>query len=121
MTPNRTVRLCEKCGCVAAPKAHGLCHHHYYAEREKTSVRKAWQQRYDKTARRTVRRKANATVNNAIKRGHLERKPCEVCGEKAAAAHHDSYLPIDWLNVRWLCAECHADWHDKNDPIYPNE
>jgi hypothetical protein len=34
---------------------------------------------------------------------------CEVCGEAATAAHHDDYSkPLD---VRYLCAAHHTDWH----------
>lgn len=37
-----------------------------------------------------------------IRRGHLDRKPCEVCGASAQAHHVDYDEP---RKVRWLCAE----------------
>lgn len=60
--------------------------------------------------------RANRKVASAIKKGQLERKPCEVCGSENAEAHHDDYnKPLD---VRWLCPKCHTEWHRNNKPIY---
>lgn len=42
------------------------------------------------------------------KRGILERKPCEICGEKAQK-HHDDYTKP--LEVRWLCPWHHQELH----------
>jgi len=50
------------------------------------------------------RYKARTAVGNAIANGKLERKPCEICGEKAQA-HHENYA--EPLNVRWLCFKHH--------------
>lgn len=56
---------------------------------------------------------AHAMVGTAIKSGKLEKKPCELCGtSNAVHAHHDDYLkPLD---VRWLCASHHRQWHINN-------
>ena len=52
-------------------------------------------------------------VNYAIRSKKLFKEPCEVCGtDKNIHAHHDDYLKP--LNVRWLCAVHHKQWHDKN-------
>jgi len=57
--------------------------------------------------------KAHNLVASAIRRGKLFRKSCEVCDEdKDIHAHHDDYL--EPLNVRWLCAAHHHQWHAKN-------
>lgn len=53
--------------------------------------------------------KAHNAVNNAIKRGLLFSQPCEVCGNPNTHGHHDDYAKP--LNVRWLCAEHHKEWH----------
>lgn len=59
--------------------------------------------------------KSHSKVHAAIKQGRLVKKPCEICGEKIAEAHHDDYSkPLD---VRWLCKKCHAKWHMNNKPI----
>jgi hypothetical protein len=57
--------------------------------------------------------KSHSLVNSAIKCKRLFRKPCEVCGSKERMhAHHDDYL--EPLNVRWLCAKHHSQWHRDN-------
>ena len=57
--------------------------------------------------------KAQNMVNNAIRDGKLFKEPCSECGtEKNPHAHHDDYLKP--LNVRWLCAACHSQWHRDN-------
>ena len=57
--------------------------------------------------------KARNMVNNAIRDGKLIKLPCEVCGTMDRLhAHHDNYS--EPLNVRWLCAAHHRQWHIKN-------
>jgi len=56
--------------------------------------------------------KATTMVYKAIKDKKLFRKPCAECGsEDRIHGHHDDYL--EPLNVRWLCAACHHQWHAK--------
>ena len=57
--------------------------------------------------------KAQNMVSNAIRDKRLFKEPCEVCGtEERLHAHHDDYLKP--LNVRWLCASHHRQWHIEN-------
>ena len=57
--------------------------------------------------------KAQTMVGNAIRDKRLFRQACEICGSKLRIhAHHDDYLKP--LNVRWLCAAHHRQWHIKN-------
>lgn len=59
--------------------------------------------------------KAKNKVNNEIRSGNLIHEPCEVCGgHYSIHAHHDDYLKP--LNVRWLCAKHHQQWHRDNGP-----
>lgn len=59
---------------------------------------------------------ARERVKYAVLTGAIEKKPCEMCGAKKAEAHHDDYnRPLD---VRWLCRNCHMEWHRKNKPVY---
>jgi hypothetical protein len=52
---------------------------------------------------------AHKAVQTAIARGHLERKPCEICGAKESHAHHEDYK--NRLDVRWLCKKHHEELH----------
>jgi hypothetical protein len=55
---------------------------------------------------------ARQAVSDAIKRGRLERMPCELCGARPADAHHHmGYSPEHRLSVRWLCKPHHAEAH----------
>ena len=57
--------------------------------------------------------KAHNMTNNALRDGKIRKKPCEICGsEKSVHAHHDDYgVPLD---IRWLCAAHHKQWHEEN-------
>ncbi len=55
---------------------------------------------------------AHNLVNNAIRDERLFNEPCQVCGkEEGVHAHHDDYSKP--LNIRWLCAAHHRQWHAK--------
>jgi len=67
--------------------------------------------------------RANDLLEHAIRTGIVKRKSrCDECGScgvfkdgrSAIQAHHDDYnKPLD---VRWLCQECHHEWHKTNTP-----
>jgi len=85
----------------------------YYSEydrkRRQTPRRKLLQSEYQRRrrARNPEKNKAREAVNNAVRDGRLEKKPCEICGEPRSQAHHDDYSkPLD---VRWLCLRCHRE------------
>lgn len=54
---------------------------------------------------------ARSKLHTYIKRGKIEKKPCEVCGRKQVEAHHDDYDQP--LVVRWLCKFHHLRFHGK--------
>ena len=57
--------------------------------------------------------KAKNMVGNAVRDGKLFREPCSECGTDVDVhGHHDNYAKP--LNVRWLCAAHHAQWHRDN-------
>lgn len=59
------------------------------------------------------RKLSRMALVQAVKRGKVERQPCEVCGKKNAEAHHDDYSkPLD---VRWLCKTHHEHHHNKTN------
>ena len=53
--------------------------------------------------------RAHHAVADALKSGKLIRPgQCERCNtEGPVQAHHASYERAQWLNVAWLCAQCH--------------
>lgn len=56
------------------------------------------------------KRKARSHIHFMTKRGKMERKPCEVCGNSNSQGHH--YLGYDRENfkkVRWLCLKHHRE------------
>ena len=60
-----------------------------------------------------IKRGACTMVNNHLKNGRLTKLPCEVCGsDEMVHGHHDDYAYP--LNVRWLCATHHQEWHSIN-------
>ncbi len=69
---------------------------------------------YLKNYRAKFRKKyiAHNMVNNAIRDGKLFSEQCEICGSHSSHAHHDDYAKP--LNVRWLCAVHHKEWHKEN-------
>lgn len=55
---------------------------------------------------------AKNDLNNAIKYGRIQKpRSCSNCNvECSPHGHHDDYSkPLD---VRWLCAKCHTDFHN---------
>jgi hypothetical protein len=52
---------------------------------------------------------AHIALRNGVRRGLIEKKPCEVCGSIDAEAHHDDYDRP--LAVRWLCRAHHKALH----------
>jgi transposase-like protein len=74
--------------------------------------------------RRQIQARAYNAVVTALRRGILERQPCEACSRDSQQtgidfrtdihAHHDDYSkPLD---VRWLCPSCHKKHHNEFGP-----
>jgi len=71
---------------------------------------------FSKWVRQTLKN-PSSTVARAIENGILVRpEHCSECGKSCRPqAHHDDYNEL--LAVRWLCEQCHVDWHNSNEPI----
>lgn len=60
--------------------------------------------------RNRKKNRAKDRVNYAIRRGTIQRQPCETCGSwDHVHAHHDDYDKP--LEVRFLCSKHHREWH----------
>ena len=55
------------------------------------------------------RNAARVAVSKALKKGRLEKMPCERCGNPDVQAHHENYAKK--LDVSWLCRPCHIERH----------
>lgn len=53
--------------------------------------------------------RARQVLRNALRRGDIEKKPCEKCGSKHSEAHHQNY--DNPTKVRWWCKGCHEGVH----------
>ena len=58
--------------------------------------------------------KARSSLNHYLRDNHLDRMPCEICGD-IAEAHHDDYLKP--LAVKWLCFKHHRKHHHENPEL----
>lgn len=83
-------------------------------ERRGDEIREFDRQRYAngrRPSRAPEKARTVGMVQNALKRGHLVKQPCEVCGVEKVDAHHEDYSkPLD---VRWLCRKHHMELHRK--------
>lgn len=52
---------------------------------------------------------AHNAVARALRKGQLQKWPCEVCGDDKSHAHHPTYDAP--LLVTWLCAPHHKEAH----------
>lgn len=69
-------------------------------------VTKAWSERNKEKTR------AHSLLNYHLRKCHVQKLPCAICGNKKALAHHHDYSkPLD---VVWLCRTHHAEEHAKN-------
>jgi hypothetical protein len=76
-----------------------------YRERHRELTR----QRHSNQTQHTA---AQSAARHAVRNGKLTPLPCERCGRTDDIhAHHDSYQQKDWLNVMWLCRDCHMWRH----------
>ena len=60
------------------------------------------------------KRRAQDALKRAVKRGDLIRpNKCNICGSKGIihAHHHKGYLKKFYLDVLWLCPQCHTNQH----------
>lgn len=120
---------CKEC-IKANARANRAANIDYYREYDRKRGGGRWSQEYldsdafKESARRAkekwaannpIKVKAATKVGNTVRDGKLDKSvSCEVCGTTDAVihGHHDDYSKP--LEVRWLCAACHRQWHVEN-------
>lgn len=70
---------------------------------DRESPQAAWRRRNPKAAW------AHSCLQSALRRGLIEKQPCEVCGAPEVDGHHDRYH--EPMAVRWLCRGHHKALH----------
>lgn len=61
-----------------------------------------------------AKKKANcrAYANVYIRRGHIQKRLCEICGESAQMHHEDYNKPLE---IKWLCRNHHLEYHKQQN------
>lgn len=109
-------RRCKEC-CRIASSVWRTANPNYYREldkvRNKLPERRAMNTRKSRDFRRRHPEKYSAwnKVKYALDSGKLLKKPCVVCGERKADAHHPDYSQPYY--VVWLCRKHHKEAHSK--------
>jgi len=111
--PDGHLNKCKECTKLDARK-NRVGNIEYYREYDRKRGNRQSKSYLDDYRNRYQRKyKAHNMVNNAIRDGKLFSEPCSECGAtESLHAHHDDYARP--LNVRWLCAAHHKQWHDEN-------
>lgn len=68
-----------------------------------------YQTKYKPSKPEKEKRLARSKSTNALKRGIIQKKPCEICGNENAEMHHADYTKP--LQITWLCYEHHLGVH----------
>jgi len=75
----------------------------------KAAYMREWRKTHPLSGEARKRDACRSKLNTYIKRGKIQRGPCEKCGTtKDIEAHHDDYSKA--LNVRWLCRPHHVEF-----------
>jgi hypothetical protein len=110
-------RLCRECAHLQYRDRYTSPRHRKVMQEASRSWKQENPERHAELAREYRSRHpekivAQNRLNYAIRKGRVQRQPCEECGTaKRVHAHHLSYKPEDWYNVRWLCYVCHELEH----------
>lgn len=99
----------------------------YYHEGGGKEKSEEWRRKNPERARATLEKskkknrlkvKAREAVRSAIRRGELVKPArCQECGkmtDELDAHHHRGYTKRYWLDVKWICEECHGKTRRKD-------
>lgn len=103
---------CRECGKKARLQRYYTRHEHFLKARRVYSQnhkKRQLEKTLESKKRYPEKEKARWMLREAVKRGKLERLPCEICKVPNAQGHHEDYSkPLD---VIWLCQTHHGERH----------
>lgn len=107
------VNKCKECNKIDVRKNRKDNIEHYRSYDRQRGNRLTKEYFADRASNCPAKYRAVRMVAYHKRKGNITQKPCEVCGsELYIHAHHDDYSkPLD---VRWLCAAHHKQWHNEN-------
>lgn len=112
--PDGRMGICKECAKSAA-RANRRKRLDYYREYDRRRGNRQPNEYVRKYRRENATKyAAHNAVNNALRDGKLQKPDkCEACGKSGTVhGHHDDYSKP--MEVRWLCAGCHRQWHVEN-------
>lgn len=96
-------RLCSKCRTQRRGQRSAYCNDCHAAYMRETRPKYA-----ELSEEAKMKGRCRSFAQTYLRRGKIERKGCEVCGERAQM-HHDDYSKP--LEIRWLCRRHHVYHH----------
>lgn len=96
-------KLC-KCGNERA-------RNHRYCKPCKAKYMREWRPNHTLSVKQRKMMNARSYLHVYVKRGKVNKTPCEVCGKNEVEGHHQDYNKP--LEVRWLCKFHHLRLHGK--------
>lgn len=103
---------CKECTKIDVVSNRKVNIDYYRAYDRERGNRQSREDLADYRARFPKKYAATQSVAWAIKKKILHPKPCMVCGDKKVHGHHPDYSKQ--LDVMWLCAAHHQEWHAEN-------
>jgi hypothetical protein len=111
--PDGRVNKCKECNKKDVQKNRKKNIEYYRQYDRKRGNRQGYEYTKDYREKYPNKYKAHGIVGRSMRAGKLFKEPCEVCGSRENIhAHHDDYLKP--LNIKWLCAAHHSQWHKEN-------
>jgi hypothetical protein len=98
-----TVKQCSRCEVRDARAGQAWCQtcHAAYCRANRKPL----------TEDQRRRDRARSYAGVYLRKGKLQRKPCEKCGDMFSQMHHEDYSKP--LEVVWLCRPCHLRHHQE--------
>jgi hypothetical protein len=68
-----------------------------------------WRKNNPLTEEQRIKDNARSYAGVYLRRGKIEKAPCQECGNRNSQMHHDDYSKP--LVIKWMCRPCHMAYH----------